>query len=123
MTTVTDFFFPRGALDTVTNLGTSSFFFVLSIPLPPRFCLFFSSSPPPVSAVPSSTACTEMAKILHTLYYVVLFNRINISYIDCYYKVYIDIINPLSIYLPSLTFSNSVGKFLSNHCLHFSYSG
>ena len=56
VTTVTDFFFPLGALDTVTNFGTSSFFFVLSMPLPPRFCRFFSSSPPPASVVVSSTA-------------------------------------------------------------------
>lgn len=36
-TTVTDFFLPRGALDTCTSLGTSSFFFDFNIPLPPRF--------------------------------------------------------------------------------------
>lgn len=54
VTTVTDFFFPLGALDTVTNLGISSFFFVFSIPLPPRFCRFFSSSPPPPPPPPAS---------------------------------------------------------------------
>ncbi|KAF9799367.1 hypothetical protein SFRURICE_015012 [Spodoptera frugiperda] len=36
-TTVTDFFLPRGALDTCTSLGTSSFFFDFSMPLPPLF--------------------------------------------------------------------------------------
>lgn len=56
VTTVTDFFFPLGALETVTNRGTSSFFLVFSMPLPPRFCRFFSSSPPPASIEPSSTA-------------------------------------------------------------------
>lgn len=50
-TTVTHFFLPRGARDTVTCLGTSSFFLAFNIPLPPLFWRFFSSSPPPPSSV------------------------------------------------------------------------
>lgn len=76
VTTVTDFFFPLGALDTHTCFGASSFFFAFIMPLPPRFWRFFSSSAPP-----------SLASSL------------------------------------IFTFSNSDGKFRSNHCLHLSYSG
>lgn len=79
VTTVTDFFFPLGALETHICFVTSSFFFGLTIPFPPLFCRFFSSSPPPP---PSSSLSTTLT-----------------------------------------TFSNSLGRFFSNHCLHFSYSG
>ncbi|KDR23137.1 hypothetical protein L798_15219 [Zootermopsis nevadensis] len=57
VTTVTDFFLPRGARDTHTCFGPSSFLRAFMIPFPPRFCRFFSSSPPPPS--PSSFSPTK----------------------------------------------------------------
>uniref|UniRef100_A0A2M3ZTV6 Putative secreted peptide n=1 Tax=Anopheles braziliensis TaxID=58242 RepID=A0A2M3ZTV6_9DIPT len=68
-------------------------FFVFIIPLPPRFWRFFSSSVSPAAAdSPPAPPPPEDAPPA----------------------------SPLDGALPTFSRSNSIGRFFSSHCLHFS---